>query len=558
MSVFTVVYPFHYTVTADTFNNAIKHFVKSHRDMNINHLIIKDQQRHMEARIKKFWKDGRNFLGLNVYPVENPFTGQIQYLGDNPMRGGDDEAVEDSENFEEFADLELSDEKEMTGGMMSMYPYQGFMGSAAIPAVGYNQPTIGVAPVASGIAPQGVTQLTTTPPLSPVNLTTFAQTGTNVAATAAGSTVVSPTFSQVNTGNTVLPPMISPYMGGVAPMLSPAMGGLGPMITTKNKFKGAPITPATSVFPTYDQNGKRHMTIAMSPTKSGFIAPAGGTTIASGAPFVAGIPGSGVMAPMGGVIAPVGLASTSLTNRAPMSVTGQVNLTSPTAPAGAPAGTTPAGTTPAGAPAGTTPAGAPAGAPAGTPPTGTTPGAAPTPGTYNFTATINLNPSVQGVNVQTPTPVQIDLTSNVPQQILNIMQQAVNQFKTTYAGKNDALIVLNNIQVIINNNNTTNPPNTALGSQGLITSFSDEINRLRTANAPQDVIDVCNQLAAILSQLQQSVQNVNNGQTNPYNPGTAAYAGSYVPAGTLMSPYGVPLFVRQKNSWSPKINKKEN
>ena len=148
MSVFTVVYPFHYTVTADTFNNAIKHFVKSHRDMNINHLIIKDQQRHMEARIKKFWKDGRNFLGLNVYPVENPFTGQIQYLGDNPMRGGDDEAVEDSENFEEFADLELSDEKEMTGGMMSMYPYQGFMGSAAIPAVGYNQPTIGVAPVA--------------------------------------------------------------------------------------------------------------------------------------------------------------------------------------------------------------------------------------------------------------------------------------------------------------------------------------------------------------------------------------------------------------------------
>ena len=554
MSVFTVVYPFHYTVTADTFNNAIKHFVKSHRDMNINHLIIKDQQRHMEARVKKFWKDGRNFLGLNVYPVENPFTGQIQYLGDNPMRGGDDEAVEDSENFEEFADLELSDEKEMTGGMMSMYPYQGFMGSAAIPAVGYNQPTIGLSPVASGIAPQGVTQLTTTPPLSPVNLTTFAQTGTNVAATAAGSTVMSPSFSQVNTGNTVLPPMISPYMGGVAPMLSPAMGGLGPMITTKNKFKGAPITPATSVFPTYDQNGKRHMTIAMSPTKSGFIAPAGGTTIASGAPFVTGIPGSGVMAPMGGVIAPMGLASTSLTNRGPMSITGQVNLTSPTAPAGAPAGA-PGTSGTSGAP-GTAPG--TSGAP-GTP--GAAPGAAPTPGTYNFTATINLNPSVQGVNVQTPTPVQIDLTSNIPQQILNIMQQAVNQFKTTYVGKQNALIALDEIQSIINTNNTTNPANTSLGSQGLINDFSDKITELRNSSTspPQDVIDVCNQLAAILSQLQQSVQNVNNGQTNPYNPGTAAYAGSYVPGGALMSPYGVPLFpLRQKNSWSPKINKKEN
>ena len=109
------------------------------------------------------------------------------------------------------------------------------------------------------------------------------------------------------------------------------------------------------------------------------------------------------------------------------------------------------------------------------------------------------------------------------------------------------------------NNNTTNPPNTPMGSQGLITKFSDEINSARTnGTPPQDVIDVCNQLTAILSQLQQSVQNVNNGQTNPYNPGTAAYAGSYVPGGTLMSPYGVPLFVRQKNSWSPKINKKEN
>ena len=139
------------------------------------------------------------------------------------------------------------------------------------------------------------------------------------------------------------------------------------------------------------------------------------------------------------------------------------------------------------------------------------------------------------------------------------MQQAVNQFKTTYAGKNNALTVLGQIQNVINNNNTTNPPNTPMGSQGLITEFSDEINSARTTGTPpQDVIDVCNQLAAILTQLQQSVQNVNNGQTNPYNPGTAAYAGSYVPGGALMSPYGVPLFIRQKNSWSPKINKKEN
>ena len=40
---FNVVYPFHYTVTADTYNEAIKNFVKIHRDMNINHIVIKDQ-----------------------------------------------------------------------------------------------------------------------------------------------------------------------------------------------------------------------------------------------------------------------------------------------------------------------------------------------------------------------------------------------------------------------------------------------------------------------------------------------------------------------------------
>ena len=563
MSVFTVVYPFHYTVTADTFNNAIKHFVKAHRDMNINHLIIKDQERHMEARVKKFWKDGRNFLGLNVYPVENPFTGQIQYVGDNPMRGGADDE-DDLDDIEGFEDLELDDEKEMTGGMMSMAPYSGFMGPAAIPAVSYNQPTVGLSPVIGGIAPPGVTQLTTTPPLSPtVNLGTFAQTGTNVAATAAGTSVVSPTFSQVQPGTRVLSPI-------VGPMLSPGMGGLGPMITTKNRFQGAPITPSTSLFPTYDQTGKRHMTVAMSPTKS-VIAPAGGTTIATkgGMPFVGGIPGTSMMAPMGGFIAPMGLAATSLSNPGSVNVTGQVNLTpqasAPGTPGAAPG--TPGATGATGAPGTPSATGTPA---TGTPATGTpATGTATTPsGTYNFTATINLNPLIPGLSIPLVNPPQpqmtIDLKGNLIDQILKIMVTTLAQERTQYVGKPTALAAIGNIEGYVNNI-VSNPPttNNVTSAQQLINSIKSSVdNEKLGAATPTDVTAVTTQLDNILTQLQNAIQSVPNTQVplanqgNVYNPGTAAYAGSVAPYG--LPTYGVPFGFMQKNSWSPKITKKDN
>ena len=558
MSVFTVVYPFHYTVTADTFNNAIKHFVKAHRDMNINHLIIKDQERHMEARVKKFWKDGRNFLGLNVYPVENPFTGQIQYVGDNPMRGGADDE-DDLDDIEGFEDLDLDDEKEMTGGMMSMAPYSGFMGPAAIPAVSYNQPTVGLSPVIGGIAPPGVTQLTTTPPLSPtVNLGTFAQTGTNVAATAAGTSVVSPTFSQVQPGTRVLSPI-------VGPMLSPGMGGLGPMITTKNRFQGAPITPSTSLFPTYDQTGKRHMTVAMSPTKS-VIAPAGGTTIATkgGMPFVGGIPGTSMMAPMGGFIAPMGLAATSLSNPGSVNVTGQVNLTpqasAPGTPGAAPG--TPGTPGATGAPGTPSAPGTPA---TGTPATGT----ATTPsGTYNFTATINLNPLIPGLSIPLVNPPQpqmtIDLKGNLIDQILKIMVTTLAQERTQYVGKPTALAAIGNIEGYVNNI-VSNPPttNNVTSAQQLINSIKSSVdNEKLGAATPTDVTAVTTQLDNILTQLQNAIQSVPNTQVplanqgNVYNPGTAAYAGSVAPYG--LPTYGVPFGFMQKNSWSPKITKKDN
>ena len=553
MSVFTVVHPFHYTVTADTFNEAIKYFVKSHRDMNINHLIIKDQERHMEARVKKFWKDGRNFLGLNVYPVENPLTGQIHYMNSNLMRGGAEDEDEDNDSIENFEDL-LDDDEDMEGGtMLSSMPYNGFMGSAAIPAVQRQMPfqqvlspyALSPYALAGGIAPAGVTSLRTTP-TGQTQLQVFPQTGTNVATTIAGTTVASPTFNQAATGTQVLPSILNPAMGGLNAMVSPGLGGLGPMITTNNRFTspagGKQLTPATSVFPTFDQNNKRHMTIAMSPTKTG-IAPAGATTIlpgSGGMPFVGGIPGTSVMAPMGGMmpiggIAPVGLAATSLSNPPATNITGQVNLT-PTGTSGA------TGTAAATGAAGSTPS---------------SPNAA---GNYNFTATINLNPFPNAVRQPEHTyQVQIN-PSNVIQSILIGMQNGLGNVSANYTNDETNAIeqdIKNKIAEYVSNTPTTNNTTTY---QDIINQFKDITNRYLGGTPTDNVKGFATQINSILDQFQSQIQGQLPVGQQQYNPGTVSYLGSnitgnVIPAGGFPA-YGFPF--GQKNSWSPKIVDKKN
>ena len=347
---YTVVHPFHYTVSADSFNEAIKNFVKTHKEMNIGHLIIKDQNKHMEARIKRYWQDGRNFMGLNVYPVDNPVTGNVDYMNYNP------------------------------------YPHSGWTGAAALPTTSQefdftqrggddqNGGMVFVPPVipVGGVAPQGVTSLSTLPQNTTVTPKAYAQTGMNVISNAAGSTVVQPTYTPTNVQPTVLPPILSPAIGtpimGAPMMGGPVMGG--PMITSKNKYQGAPVNPATSVIPTFDQNGKRHFTMATSYGNGPYIMSPG--------------------------MYPAGLVSNSLGQPGKVDVSGTVTATPTTPPASPPAS--------ASATSGTTPAPA-----SGTATTGTTPAPAPapapsapaTPGTtYNVQGSLNLGPSA----AQQPAP----------------------------------------------------------------------------------------------------------------------------------------------------------
>ena len=77
---FQVVQPFQYLVSADTVNDAIKNFVKIHRDLNISNIIITDQRNHYEARFKYFLEDGRNKVGINYYPFLGPLSIGPTYL----------------------------------------------------------------------------------------------------------------------------------------------------------------------------------------------------------------------------------------------------------------------------------------------------------------------------------------------------------------------------------------------------------------------------------------------------------------------------------------------
>lgn len=67
--IFQVLSPFVYTIDADSIYEAIKNIVKIKRHMNINQLIITDRIRNMKATMKYYKHDGRNKVGINVYPM---------------------------------------------------------------------------------------------------------------------------------------------------------------------------------------------------------------------------------------------------------------------------------------------------------------------------------------------------------------------------------------------------------------------------------------------------------------------------------------------------------
>jgi len=76
MNSYQILYPYAMTIDADTFATAAKNYVKTHRDMNIAHLIMSDQFNHMrKANLNYYTKDGRNKVGISIFPYTQPILG---------------------------------------------------------------------------------------------------------------------------------------------------------------------------------------------------------------------------------------------------------------------------------------------------------------------------------------------------------------------------------------------------------------------------------------------------------------------------------------------------
>jgi hypothetical protein len=67
--IFQVVYPFTTSIYGDTFKEAIKNYIKLNHNLNLSQMIVTDQTNHMQANINYYKQDGRNRVGINMYPI---------------------------------------------------------------------------------------------------------------------------------------------------------------------------------------------------------------------------------------------------------------------------------------------------------------------------------------------------------------------------------------------------------------------------------------------------------------------------------------------------------
>lgn len=71
--IFNVVSPIVTDIYGDSMKEAVKNFIKFNHNLNITNMIIKDQSNNIEARMKYYQQDGRNKVGINMYPVNTNY-----------------------------------------------------------------------------------------------------------------------------------------------------------------------------------------------------------------------------------------------------------------------------------------------------------------------------------------------------------------------------------------------------------------------------------------------------------------------------------------------------
>jgi hypothetical protein len=71
--IYKVISPIVATIDGDSLKEAVKNFIKINHNLNINNMIIKDQSTNYEAKIKYYQQDGRNKVGINMFPINSNY-----------------------------------------------------------------------------------------------------------------------------------------------------------------------------------------------------------------------------------------------------------------------------------------------------------------------------------------------------------------------------------------------------------------------------------------------------------------------------------------------------
>lgn len=66
---FKIIFPFESIIYGDSFKEAIKNFIKINHNLQVTKMIVTDQSRNIEAQVKYYQEDGRNKVGINMFPV---------------------------------------------------------------------------------------------------------------------------------------------------------------------------------------------------------------------------------------------------------------------------------------------------------------------------------------------------------------------------------------------------------------------------------------------------------------------------------------------------------
>ena len=75
MNSYVLMSPYSYTVQAPSIAQAVKNFIKMSDFVNVERMIISDQNKEYEARLKFFNENGKNKVGIKIMPYLPLTTG---------------------------------------------------------------------------------------------------------------------------------------------------------------------------------------------------------------------------------------------------------------------------------------------------------------------------------------------------------------------------------------------------------------------------------------------------------------------------------------------------